>query len=89
MYALYNQTDENILHFLKLKNLKANLDQAVNLNGSMNVKNEPSDVSDSETTIDGTKLLLSQFIRYYGKDNGSQELLLDSLEKFKMVRTIL
>ena len=89
MYALYNQTDENILHFLKLKNLKANLDQAVNLNGSMNVKNEPSDVSDSETTIDGTKLLLSQFIRYYGRDNGSQELLLDSLEKFKMVRTIL
>ena len=58
------------------------------MNGSINLKDGLSDISDSETTIDGTKLLLSQFIKYYGRDNKSQDLLLESIKKIKMVRKL-
>ena len=58
----------------------------MNLNGSRNVKDGISDLNDSETTLDGTKLLLSQFIKYYGSDDKSQDLLLESIKNFKMVR---
>ena len=74
---MYNKTDENILHNLKEKNFKAI--KAVN-------SELTRDTSDAETTIDGTKLILSQFIKYYGKDTKNHNVLLETIDKFKMVR---
>jgi len=74
-YAMYNKTDENILHNLKEKNFKAI--KAVN-------SELTRDTSDAETTIDGTKLILSQFIKYYGKDTKNHNVLLETIDKFKM-----